>query len=132
MSFRTLHNRPRNHKTLNIRNMAMNQPDRGATSGRSRFIGARVNAASHRLSLMLTRTGGRASMMAARKTLAGFAATGATIAIHLSSHGLDAVVTELAPIYGPKCPVAIQVASRLPHISKLDRNATARPDDRAR
>jgi precorrin-4/cobalt-precorrin-4 C11-methyltransferase len=58
-------------------------------------------------SLVLTRTGGRASMMPERETLAGFAATGATLAIHLSIHVLDKVVAELTPFYGPECPVAI-------------------------
>ncbi len=51
-------------------------------------------------SLVLTRTSGRASAMPERETLAGFAATGATLAIHLSIHVLDAVVAELTPHYG--------------------------------
>lgn len=58
-------------------------------------------------SLVLTRTSGRASTMPERETLAGFAATGATLAIHLSIHVLDAVVAELTPLYGPDCPIAI-------------------------
>jgi precorrin-4/cobalt-precorrin-4 C11-methyltransferase len=58
-------------------------------------------------SVVLTRTGGRASAMPERETLAGFAATGATLAIHLSIHALDRVVAELTPFYGPQCPVAI-------------------------
>jgi precorrin-4/cobalt-precorrin-4 C11-methyltransferase len=58
-------------------------------------------------SLVLTRTSGRASAMPERETLAGFAATGATIAIHLSIHVLDSVVAELTPFYGPECPVAV-------------------------
>jgi precorrin-4/cobalt-precorrin-4 C11-methyltransferase len=58
-------------------------------------------------SVVLTRTGGRASMMPERETLSAFAATGATIAIHLSIHVLDSVVAELTPFYGPECPVAI-------------------------
>ena len=58
-------------------------------------------------SVVLTRTGGRASAMPERETLAGFAATGATLAIHLSIHALDRVVAELTPFYGPECPVAI-------------------------
>ena len=58
-------------------------------------------------SLVLTRTGGRASAMPERETLAAFAATGATIAIHLSVHVLRRVVDELTPHYGPDCPVAI-------------------------
>jgi precorrin-4/cobalt-precorrin-4 C11-methyltransferase len=58
-------------------------------------------------SVVLTRTSGRASAMPERETLAGFAATGATLAIHLSVHVLDAVVAELVPHYGADCPVAI-------------------------
>src|SRR6201996_9108802 len=40
-------------------------------------------------SLVLTRTGGRASSMPPKETLANFAATGATLAIHLSIHALQ-------------------------------------------
>ncbi len=58
-------------------------------------------------SLVLTRTSGRASAMPERETLAAFAATGATLAIHLSIHVIDQVVSELTPVYGPACPVAI-------------------------
>jgi precorrin-4/cobalt-precorrin-4 C11-methyltransferase len=58
-------------------------------------------------SLVLTRTSGRASAMPEREELANFAATGATLAIHLSIHVLDTVVAELTPLYGPDCPIAI-------------------------
>ena len=58
-------------------------------------------------SVVLTRTSGRASAMPARETLTAFAATGATLAVHLSIHALDRVVAELTPDYGPDCPVAI-------------------------
>lgn len=58
-------------------------------------------------SLILTRTSGRASAMPAGETLAAFAATGATLALHLSVHVLDKVVQELTPFYGPDCPVAV-------------------------
>lgn len=58
-------------------------------------------------SVVLTRTSGRASAMPERETLANFAATGATLAIHLSIHRLDAVVSELVPFYGSDCPVAV-------------------------
>ena len=58
-------------------------------------------------SLVLTRTNGRASAMPERETLAGFAATGATLAIHLSVHVLGRVVDELTPHYGAECPVAV-------------------------
>jgi precorrin-4/cobalt-precorrin-4 C11-methyltransferase len=58
-------------------------------------------------SLVLTRTPGRASKMPERETLANFAATGATLAIHLSIHNLEKVVEDLAPAYGADCPVAV-------------------------
>lgn len=41
------------------------------------------------------------------ENLAAFAATGATLAIHLAIHGLDRVVAELTPFYGADCSVAI-------------------------
>ena len=58
-------------------------------------------------SLVLTRTSGRASAMPEREKLASFAATGATLAIHLSIHVLESVAAELIPHYGADCPVAI-------------------------
>lgn len=58
-------------------------------------------------SLVLTRISGRASAMPPRETLPAFAATGATLAIHLAVHGLDRVVAELLPYYGAECPVAV-------------------------
>ena len=58
-------------------------------------------------SVVLTRTGGRASAMPERETLAAFAATGATMAIHLSIHALERVTAELIPHYGEDCPAAV-------------------------
>jgi len=58
-------------------------------------------------SVVLTRMGGRASPMPAGETLANFAATGATLAIHLSITNLARVVSELAPAYGAECPAAV-------------------------
>jgi precorrin-4/cobalt-precorrin-4 C11-methyltransferase len=65
-------------------------------------------------SLVLTRVSGRASPMPNRETLTGFGATGATLAIHLAIHALDQVVTELTPLYGADCPVAIVVKASWP------------------
>lgn len=65
-------------------------------------------------SLVLTRTPGRASSMPERETLANFAATGATLAIHLSIHALGDVVAELRPHYGPDCPAAVVVRASWP------------------
>lgn len=58
-------------------------------------------------SVVLTRTSGRASAMPAREKLSAFAATGATLALHLSVHVLDQVVADLVPHYGADCPVAV-------------------------
>jgi len=58
-------------------------------------------------SLVLTRTPGRASAMPANETLRAFAATGATLAIHLSAHPLEPLVAELLPYLGAECPAAV-------------------------
>ena len=58
-------------------------------------------------SVVLTRTAVRASAMPGGETLEAFAATGATLAIHLSINNLARVVRELAPILGSECPVAV-------------------------
>jgi precorrin-4/cobalt-precorrin-4 C11-methyltransferase len=41
------------------------------------------------------------------ETLARFAATGATLAIHLSINNLARVVRELTPVCGDDCPVVV-------------------------
>ncbi len=58
-------------------------------------------------SVVLTRTPGRASPMPSGETLAAFAATGATLAVHLSVHRLAKTLAELLPFYGADCPVAV-------------------------
>ncbi|NML10598.1 precorrin-4 C(11)-methyltransferase [Sphingobium sp. AR-3-1] len=58
-------------------------------------------------SLILTRTPGRASAMPTTESLANFAVTRATLAIHLSIHNLARVVADLTPAYGADCPVAV-------------------------
>ncbi len=58
-------------------------------------------------SVVLTRTSGRATAMPDGETLEAFAATGATLAVHLSVHVLDDVVDRLTSIFGRDCPVAV-------------------------
>lgn len=58
-------------------------------------------------SVVLTRTAVRASSMPKGETLTNFAATGATLAIHLSINNLVRVVRELVPAYGEDCPVVV-------------------------
>lgn len=70
-------------------------------------LGAELTLPGLAQSVVLTRTPGRASAMPEGETLSAFAATGATLAIHLSIHALDRVVADLTPHYGPDCPVAV-------------------------
>jgi precorrin-4/cobalt-precorrin-4 C11-methyltransferase len=57
--------------------------------------------------VVLTRTSGRASAMPASESLEHFAASRATLAIHLSVQSLESVVARLVPHYGSDCPIAI-------------------------
>jgi len=78
-----------------------------AFSAAAAALGAELTLPGVAQSLVLTRTSGRASAMPEGETLANFAATGATLAIHLSVHVLERVVEELTPHYGADCPAAI-------------------------
>ena len=64
--------------------------------------------------VVLTRMRGRASAMPAGEQLAAFAATGATLAIHLAVTAIDAIVRELTPFYGADCPVAVVARASWP------------------
>jgi precorrin-4/cobalt-precorrin-4 C11-methyltransferase len=57
--------------------------------------------------IILTRTGGKASPMPEGESLEVLGASGATLAIHLSIRNLRAVERELIPHYGTECPVAV-------------------------
>jgi precorrin-4/cobalt-precorrin-4 C11-methyltransferase len=88
-------------------------------------------------SLVLTRTSGRASSMPPRETLANFARTGATLAIHLSIHALAKVVADLTPDYGADCPVAIVFRASWPDerilrgtLATIEAQIAAEPMDR--
>lgn len=66
-------------------------------------------------SLVLTRVSGRASKMPPGETLANFGRTGATLAIHLAIHAIDAVVAELTPLYGADCPAIVVFRASWPN-----------------
>jgi precorrin-4/cobalt-precorrin-4 C11-methyltransferase len=57
--------------------------------------------------VILTRTAVRASAMPPGEELATLAASGATLAIHLSVNNLARVVRDLAPHYGADCPAVL-------------------------
>ena len=60
-------------------------------------------------SVVLTRISGRASRMPETETLEKFAASGATLAIHLAIHAVETIAKELEPFYGTDCPAAVVV-----------------------
>jgi precorrin-4/cobalt-precorrin-4 C11-methyltransferase len=70
-------------------------------------LGAELTLPGLAQSVVLTRTSGRASAMPERETLSAFAATGATLAVHLSIQNLGAVVADATPFYRADCPVAV-------------------------
>ena len=80
-------------------------------------------------SVVLTRTAVRASPMPPGESLAAFAATGATLAIHLSINNLAAVVRELAPVCGGDCPAVVVYRASWPDQQIV--RAHARDDLRA-
>ena len=65
-------------------------------------------------SVVLTRVPGRASRMPQTETLATFAASGATLVIHLAVHAIETIVAELTPHYGADCPAAVVVQASAP------------------
>ncbi|MBB3993103.1 precorrin-4/cobalt-precorrin-4 C11-methyltransferase [Sulfitobacter undariae] len=70
-------------------------------------LGAELTLPGLAQSVVLTRTPGRASNMPEGETLKNFAATGATLAIHLSVQNISTVTADLTPAYGAACPVAV-------------------------
>jgi precorrin-4/cobalt-precorrin-4 C11-methyltransferase len=65
-------------------------------------------------SVVLTRLSGRASAVPEREALETFAATGATLAIHLAVHRLPELVERLLPVCGPDCPAAVVARASWP------------------
>lgn len=58
-------------------------------------------------SVVLTRTQARSTAMPQSESLAAFAATGATLVLHLAITRTRALMSELEPSYGADCPVAV-------------------------
>ena len=65
-------------------------------------------------SVVLTRIGGRASRMPEKEQLAIFAASGATLVLHLAIHAVEEIAGELAPFYGATCPAAVVAQASAP------------------
>ena len=80
-------------------------------------------------SVVLTRVSGRASAMPEAERLEAFAATGATLAIHLAVHALADVVARLKPFYGDDCPIAVVEKASWPE-QRVVRGTLADIEDR--
>jgi precorrin-4/cobalt-precorrin-4 C11-methyltransferase len=65
-------------------------------------------------SVVLTRAQARSSVMPPGERLADFAATGATLALHLAVQRIEEVVADLLPHYGATCPVAVVARASRP------------------
>ena len=89
-------------------------PSVPAFAAAAALLGRELTVPGLAQSLVLTRIGGRATPMPPGETLAAFAATGSTLAIHLAIHRLAEVVAELLPHYGGGCPAAIVARASWP------------------
>ena len=78
------------------------------------MLGAELTLPGQVQTVVLTRLPGRASAMPDAERLETYAATGATLAIHLAIPQLGAVVERLTPVLGPDCPVAVVVRASWP------------------
>ena len=58
-------------------------------------------------SVVLTRLSGRASTVPENEKIENFAKTGSLLALHLSIHRLEEIISKLTPFYGRECPLAI-------------------------
>jgi len=70
-------------------------------------IGLELTVPELAQSVVLTRTQARSTPMPPGETLAAFAATGATLVLHLAITRARVLAAELAGFYGPDCPVAV-------------------------
>jgi precorrin-4/cobalt-precorrin-4 C11-methyltransferase len=65
-------------------------------------------------SVVLTRVPGRASRMPEAEKLATFAASRATLVIHLAVQAIGSIAEELTPFYGADCPAAVVAEASSP------------------
>lgn len=85
-----------------------------AFSAAAAALGRELTVPGIAQSVVLTRMSGRASRMPDSERLTTFAASGATLAIHLAIHALDGIVEELLPHCGKDCPVAVVMRASWP------------------
>ncbi|MEU0504350.1 precorrin-4 C(11)-methyltransferase [Nocardia sp. NPDC005998] len=71
------------------------------------LLGAELTVPELVQSVVLTRTQARSTKMPESEALTDFAATGATLVLHLAITRIRTLAAELIPNYGPDCPVAV-------------------------
>ena len=71
------------------------------------LLGAELTVPEVVQSVVLTRTQARSTAMPSGEALAGFAATGSTLVLHLAITRTRTLAAELAESYGADCPVAV-------------------------
>jgi precorrin-4/cobalt-precorrin-4 C11-methyltransferase len=102
-------------RRLNRRGIAWTlTPGVPAFAAAAAAIGRELTIPGLAQTVVLTRLPGRASAMPPRETLVAFAATGATLAIHLAAALLPRAVTDLTPHYGPEGAVTLVVRASWP------------------
>jgi precorrin-4/cobalt-precorrin-4 C11-methyltransferase len=85
-----------------------------AFAAASAALGRELTVPEVAQSVVLTRVPGRASRMPEREQLAAFAATGATLAIHLAVHVIEATAAALVSHYGADCPAVVVARASWP------------------
>jgi precorrin-4/cobalt-precorrin-4 C11-methyltransferase len=78
------------------------------------LIGRELTVPEIAQSVVLTRVSGRASPMPVAERLDAFAATGATLVLHLAIQAMHTIVAELIPFYGEDCPIAVVARATWP------------------
>lgn len=77
-----------------------------ATSASAALLGCELTLSGIAQSVIYTRYAGK-TPMPKRENLSRMAATGATLAIHLSASHIHKIADELIPFYGADCPAAV-------------------------
>jgi len=85
-----------------------------AFAAASAALGCELTVPEVAQSVVLTRVPGRASRMPEREKLAAFAETGATLAIHLAVHAIEATAAQLVSDYGADCPAVVVARASWP------------------
>ncbi|WP_432846191.1 precorrin-4 C(11)-methyltransferase [Amycolatopsis sp. CA-161197] len=65
-------------------------------------------------SLVITRAQARSTALPEGETLANFARSGTTLAVHLAINHIERVIEELVPFYGADCPAAVVALASQP------------------